>query len=464
MNSDYTVIVAGAGPAGCILARDLARRAIRVRIYERGARTDLGHNWSDAVERSALAEVGIAVPPEGPVNTGPLVKKPGGPGLFEEHAYPDMEVWAPDYSCRKMIKFRYITTDRRALADYVLKQALEAGAEVLFRHEITGLTYEGSTLADLRVGGVKIRNLETGESLTASADVVVDASGLKADLRTALPGTSGIAQAFGGSDLAEVFRTVRLRREDVADAVSDHYRYGYHTGYQWFQRLNEREIDTGAGVRLGYQAATPRAIVQEFISRHPSILETEVRGGGGICLVGRSPFTLVCGGFAAIGDSAGQTIPMTGCGAGGAMVGAKLAAEAISTAAHQGRSDIAALWPYNHAWASGRGAHYAALTAMKNILQGLDEEETSFLFRRDIISAAMLTDSINGCFTPADPLTGVKTFIRCLSRPPLLLKLAKASSVGTAIYRHYQAYPRTWDAACFEDWRHKAEQLFARAR
>ena len=416
------------------------------------------------MERSALAEVGIAVPPEGPANTGPLVKKPCKAGLFEEHAYPDMDVWAPDYSCKKRIKFRYITTDRRALAQYLLDQALDVGAEVLFRHEITGLIYQGSTLVDLKVSGVNIRRIETGEECAANADVVVDAGGLKAGLRTMLPRSSGMAEPFSPSDLAEVFRTVRLGREDTADALSDHYRYGYHTGYQWFQRLNAHEIDTGAGVRLGHQAATPRDIVQEFIGRHPSITATEVRGGGGICLVGRSPVSLVCGGFAAVGDSAGQTIPMTGCGAGGAMVGAKLAAEAMIAASRQGKSDIAALWPYNHAWfvASGRGANYAALTAMKNILQDLNESETSFLFRKDIISAAILTDSINGRFTPADPLTWLKTVIGCLSRP-LLLKLARASSVGAAIFRHYQAYPRTWDAARFEDWRIKAEQLFRRA-
>ena len=131
------------------------------------------------------------------------------------------------------------------------------------------------------------------------------------------------------------------------------------------------------------------------------------RGGGGLCLVGRSPAGLVTGGFVSIGDSACQTIPMTGCGAGGAMVGGKLAAEVVLAAAREGRNDLKALWPYNWKWfvESKRGANYAALTAMRTILQSLTHEDLSFLFQKDIFSGEMLTPSINGIFHVPDILT-----------------------------------------------------------
>ena len=464
MSETYGVVVAGAGPGGCIFARDLARAGVPVVVYEKGNLEDLGHDWSDAVERKALAEVGFAVPQAGTVNRGDLVKKfPGDPdGIFEEHAYPEMDVWAPDYSCTKRIGFHYITTDRRALGNRLARQAMEAGAEIRFRHEVVGIASTGADLGSLAVTGVRVKDLDTGNERDVPADVTVDDTGFGAALRTRLPASTGIARAFGDTEMALVHRTVRKRDRGVDDPMADHYRYGYQTGYQWVQFLNDDEIDTGAGVRYRAGTPDPKEIVEEFITRHPSITAEVVRGGGGVCLVGRSPFSLAAGGFVVIGDAAGQTIPMTGCGAGGAMVGGKLAARAVIAAARAGRSDIASLWPYNHGWfvESARGAHYAGLTALRNKLQSLTHEEISFLFRKDIFSGEMLTASINGVFRVPDPKTMVQTLLRGLSRPGLLLKLNNATSLGTRIFKHYLAYPRTWDPTAFEAWRQESERLF----
>jgi len=464
MAESYTVVVAGAGPGGCIFARDLARAGVSVVVYEKGTLEDLGHNWSDAVERKALDEVGLAVPPEGTVNRGELVKKfPGDPdGIFEEHSYPEMDVWAPDYSCSKKIRFDYITTDRRALGKLLVDQAREAGADIRFRHEVVDIVSSGSVLGEVQVTGVRVKDLETGKEEETSADVVADDTGFHAKLRTRLPASTGITRKFSDAEMAQVHRTVRRRDKDVHDPMADHYRYGYQTGYQWVQFLNDDEIDTGAGVRHDPGNPDPKEIVEEFISRHPSITPEVVRGGGGLCLVGRSPSSLVAGGFVTIGDAGSQTIPMTGCGAGGAMVGGKLAARAVTAATREGRSDIASLWPYNYGWfvESGRGAHYAGLTALRNSLQSLTHEEISFLFQKDIFNGEMLTPSINGIFLVPDLRTMASTLFKGLPNPGLLLKLNNATSIGTRILKHYMTYPEKWDVAAFETWRAKAERLF----
>ena len=464
MSESYRVVVAGAGPGGCIFARDLARAGIPVVVYEKGEYEKLGHNWSDAVERKALAEAGFAVPPEGSVNRGELVKKfPEDPeGIFEEHSYPDMDVWAPDYSCKKKIKFNYITTDRRALGKLLACQAREAGAEIRFGHEVMDILFSGSTLQEVTVTGVKVKDIETGKVFEAAADVVADDTGFGAQLRTRLPASTGIARKFSDAEMAQVHRTVRKRNRDVHDPMTDHYRYGYHTGYQWIQFLNDDEIDTGAGVKYDPNNPDPRDIVEEFISRHPSITPDAVRGGGGLCLVGRSPYSLVAGGLVVMGDAAGQTIPMTGCGAGGAMVGGKLAARTVIAAAKTGRNDITSLWPYNYAWfvESERGFNYAGLTALRNSLQSLTHEEISFLFQKDIFSGEMLTPSINGIFLLPDLRTMLSTLLKGITNPRLLLKLNNATTIGTKILKHYRKYPQKWDAPAFETWSETAERLF----
>ena len=406
MSNKFKVVVAGAGPGGCIFARDLANAGIDVTVYEKGEYETLGHDWSDAMERSALAETGFDPSFAGSLNTGTFVKEKDMAGnvrgIYEQHAYPYMEVWAPDYSCRKIVNFRYITTDRRALGKLLVDQARKVGAKIIFRHEVLDLIMAGgSRLGDVEIKGIVVHDIETGETKSVQSDIVADDTGFHAVLRTKLPETTGIARKFSSEEFAMVFRTVRKRDKNPIDPMNDHYRYGYNTGYQWIQYLNEDEIDTGAGVRYDPRNPDPKDIVQEFISKHPSISGEVVRGGGGLCLVGRSPASLVAKGFVVIGDAASQTIPMTGCGAGGAMVGGKYAAETVLVAAQKGKTDCDALWEYNSKWFAGskRGAHYAGLTALRNILQDLTHEEISFLFRQDILNNEMLTNSINGIFT-----------------------------------------------------------------
>ena len=468
MSDKFKVAIAGAGPGGCIFARDLAKRGIDVTVFEKGVYETIGHDWSDAIERSALAETGFDAPFEGSINTGPLVKtkdqEGNVTGIYEKHAFPLMDVWAPDYSCKKVVNFRYVTTDRRTLGKLLIDQAKEAGVKVLFKHEVLDVILAGGkTLGDVEVKGIVVKNIESGEIKNVEADIIADDTGFNAILRTKLPQATGIARKFSDGEFAMVFRTVRKRDKNPIDPVSDHYRYGYNTGYQWIQYLNEDEIDTGAGVRHEPKNPDPKDLVREFISRHPSISEEVVRGGGGLCLVGRSPASLVAKGFLVIGDAASQTIPMTGCGAGGAMVGGKYAAEAVLAAAQNKKTDCDALWEYNFKWFAGskRGANYAALTAIRNILQDLSHEELSFLFRQDILNNEMLTNSINGIFTLPDLPTMIRTLAGSITRPGILLKLNAATTAGTQIFKHYMAYPGRWDANLFEAWRLKADQLFA---
>ena len=61
-NKDFHIIIIGAGPGRTLLARECARRGIKVTLYEKGTYENLGHDWSDAVERSALEAAGFPIP------------------------------------------------------------------------------------------------------------------------------------------------------------------------------------------------------------------------------------------------------------------------------------------------------------------------------------------------------------------------------------------------------------------
>jgi hypothetical protein len=95
---------------------------------------------------------------------------------------------------------------------------------------------------------------------------------------------------------------------------------------------------------------------------------------------------------------------------------------------------LKALWPCNYVWFSGRGSHFAALSALKDILQDLSHEEISFLMKKGIMNSQMLTPAINGVFKGPDIAAMARTLVNGISRPGLLLKLNRANSVGKRFF------------------------------
>lgn len=469
MTEEYQVIIAGAGPGGTLLARDLARAGVSVAIYEAGPEEAVGHNWSDAIEQSALAAAGFELPvlKEGRWE-GPLVKTHElDDNLFEPHAVPRLQIWFPDLTgkTRNPVAFHYITTDRVTLDRRLREQAVEAGARIFYGQRADGLlgNLEGP-LADVVVLGMRVTDLADNRTRDIAADITVDATGYRSVLRIGLTGAASINRVFTGGDLADVYRTVRRLDPEKAvdDNLADHYRYGAFKGYFWTHRHHPDAIDVGGGVRMAPDRVNPREIVEEMIAERPSIGSQKLRGGGGTVLVSRSSYTLAATGFLAVGDAAGQVIPTTGCGVGGALVGALLAAETVKAAVKLRDVSLAALWPYNRKWFTGpgRGDHFAALAGLKEILQSLTHEQLAFLMRKDILSGEMLTPSINGIFAAPDLGTTVKTLLRGFTRPGLLMQLNRATTMGKKIFRHYQNYPKNWDAATFRAWEQKARLLF----
>jgi flavin-dependent dehydrogenase len=347
------------------------------------------------------------------------------------------------------------------------QQAVKAGAHFFYEHQAEGLLGNlDAPLEGIVVDGLRMTDRGRQQTTELHADVTVDATGYRSVLRTGLTAAAAINRPYTKGDLAAVFRTVRQldTAKTAQDYLTDHYRYGAYRGYFWTHKHHPDVIDVGGGVKEAPDRVNPRDIVEEMIRQRPSITAEELRGGGGTVLVGRSPYSLAASGFLAVGDAAGQVIPTTGCGVGGAMVGAMLAARTIIAALEQNNTRIDALWPYNRMWfgGPGRGNHFAALAALKEILQDLSHAELAFLMRRDILSGEMLTPSINGIFEVPDINATLKTLIRGIARPGLLLQLNRATTMGKKIFRHYSRYPTDWDGKVFAAWVKKADELFGR--
>ncbi len=466
----YKAVILGAGPGGAVLARDLAQNGIDVTIFEQNTFKQLGHDWSDAVEVSALKAAGLEMPTlKGLQWKGSLVKEmPGGSGVFEKHAVPRLRVYSPGKKSYKDIEFKMITTDRRRLSQVLVEQAEAAGAEIKYRHRGKGLLFRESgteTLEGLEVYGLTVQNIETGEEIKAEADIVIESSGFQSILRKSLPAYSGLADPFEPGDFALVHREVRPYRPETeaeiiepgsaAEIIPDHYRYGYNTGYQWTHIHNEEQIDVGAGVKSDLPGVDPKDIIEDFIADHPAIKEGQIRGGRSLCIVGRPLSNFVARGFIVIGDAASTSVPTTGCGAGSAIYAGLWGAEVIIEAAAEERNDLEKLWAINRKFylESHRGPSFAALSELRIMLQTLTHEELDFLYSQDLLDAVTLQNAVNGCFTPPGFAKKLKSLRGGLARPSILVKLNRAITSAARVYGHCRNYPPAWDAEAYRQWK-----------
>jgi len=465
----YRVVVVGAGPGGLVLARELAGQGIGVTVCEKESFDEIGHNWSDAVEYSALKAAGLDMPElVGRQWEGTLVKDgPDEPGIFEKHAVPRLKVYSPGRESFKEIGFDMVTTDRRRLAQHLVKEAEAAGAEIIYNHEGRDLLYTENDQkgpGGVSVLGLTLNDFKKEELIALYADLVVESSGFKSVLRSSLPKHTGLADPFEDSDFALVHREVYNYDPEAAEKgflsgseaqiIPDHYRYGYNSGYQWSHIHNERQIDIGAGIKSDHQGADPREIVEAFIAEHPAVKPGPVRGGRSLCIVGRPLKNFVAKGFFVLGDAASTSVPTTGCGVGSAISVALHAAEVIAEAAAEERNDLEKLWEINRKFylEDRRGPSLAALNELRSVLQTLTHEELDFLFQKDLIDAATLQDAINGSFQRPVLAAMTKALWAGITRPALLMKLNSGIRAAEKTYNHYLNYPSEWNALEFEQW------------
>lgn len=469
--TDFQVVIAGAGAGGTLLARELAAAGISVALFDIKPENALGSNWSDAIEKQALSAAGIQMPAMTDAHyTGPLVKSHETDGnLFEPHAIKALQIWSPDLSSRVIsdVPFDYILTDRRTLARILASQATAAGARIFYRHRVETPTGRlGGRLDRIDVDGVRVVDLSNDSAFDVSARIVVDASGHISRLRTAFPDEPVINKTYRQHDMAFAARTVRkldIRRARPED-LTDKARYGAYKGYFWTYRHSEEAIEVGGGGRLDGERIDPKTIISEMIAANPAITDTELRRGSGMVLVGRSPFSIAASGFLAIGDAAGQVIPTNGCGTGGSITGAMLAAQTIKAALAVDATGIEALWSYNSKWFHGRGRHFAALWALKEFIMELPHEDIAFLIKKDILNARILHAAIHGRFESPDFSTVHQTLLKGFLRPGLLKKLNDAVNLAIKVHRHYRNYPENWAPESFYGWVRQSEKLFEKIR
>ncbi len=459
------VVIAGAGNAGCLLARELARTGIQVTVLEQKSREQLGNDWSDAVERKPLQDAGLVLPQSSRDRwVGPGVKEEAAGGLFEPHVISSLRVLAPRGTVLGNVSYPVILTDRRVLALTLAQQAEDAGAQILWRHGAESLVLEEDVHG--QPGSVQVRGVRFLDSLGVpgeiSAHLAVDASGFPGVLRRSLPAYTGMNAPFLPRDCARLYRQVRQRDWQLAftDSIPDHFQYGLHSGYRWSHQHHSTGVDMGAGIRMDLDEPDPRQLVEEMAHHHPSLEPAVLREGEGCCVLGPPLNSLVTGGFLVLGEAAGMAIPTTGSGVGTALQAALLAGTVIRRAHRKGEMCMRDLWEFNRRfYRMSRGAHLSALAGLHRFLQVLSHREWEFLFDRGVLGVGHLEAILNGRFPAVNPARNLPLLWRGRGNPSLLWRTTRAIQLARGILLHCQRYPLEWESGEFREWQRKARLL-----
>ena len=325
------IVIAGAGPAGSVLATLLAREGRRVLILDRatfprpkpcgeslnpggvGALMALG--LGEAVERLRPARM-----------KGWALQSPEGISVRADFGGPDVRAWG---------------IPRAALDATLLDCARSAGAEVL----------EGVTVLGCHEGGRGGRpprllaRTPSGASIELEPHVVVGADGLRSRVSRSL----GWHQSPRGPRKASLSFRVRGRREEsdrgtlflggrstlgIAPVSSD--------GSQWNVTLVSSPDRSGRIPGAEQMAGDPSGLVQERMETAGIgwLNGPEVTGGPWASGSFHRPTGKTSGpGVLLVGDAAGYYDPLTGQGISRAIRGAALAARAIEGALADGRTN-----------------------------------------------------------------------------------------------------------------------------
>lgn len=423
------IVIAGAGHGGLVAGAKLAQAGYDVTVYERKIRSELGYDWEDAIDMRVFAECGLEPP-----------KK-------EHYAFNgDMKYYNPNLKAPLVVPANgkgSAVFERKEIYDVLIDNAEKSGVKIIYSTEILSPVMDG-----LRVVGIR-----TSDGVV-DADLVIDAAGINTPLRSRLPVCCNIDRDYGYGECFYAFRgyfdKVPGHEPDVAYEI-----FLMHQGERGLSWVVTK--DDYVDVLIGRMAPMSKTKLQKTLDEmrafSPQIGEKLLRGGTQEQIPVRRPLSvMVCDGYAAVGDAAYMTVPMTGSGICASMRAGMLLAETVMEDKDEVYSRET-LWNYNRKYILHFGQSFAAIDILKNIMLCTEVEGVNFLFDKGIITENDMSfgkGKEEGGMSFSDM---VARATRGISNLPVLLRTAGALTKGDNVKKVYQSIPETYDEKAVLKWK-----------
>ncbi|AIF69832.1 digeranylgeranylglycerophospholipid reductase [Palaeococcus pacificus DY20341] len=345
----YDVVVVGAGIAGPILARNVAKQGYSVLVIDK------------------KAEIGS------PKRCGEGL----GIGTFEKYDIPydkrfiNREIYgAAIYSPNgHKLELRYnkasgVILERKIFDKMLAYYAAKAGADVMAKTEAIGLIRRNG-----KIVGLKAKH--EGETLEINADIIVAADGVESRIAR----WAGINSFLPPHELDSAYEYEMILKDFEFDPDLIHLYFGNEVaprGYVWIFPKDEDRANVGIGIN-GDNPNTAKYYLEKWLKENnikgTKILEVNV---GGVP-VGGFLKELTKENVVVVGDAARQVNPMHGGGMAEAMEAATIASKWIVKALEEENLEL--LENYTTEWWTNDGERLMKVLKIRQISEKLSDDE-----------------------------------------------------------------------------------------
>ncbi len=429
------IIVAGAGHGGLTAAINLAKKGCDVTVIEAKAREDMGHDWCDYLGLDAFDEAGIERPSESEYRRG----------IQQGYRNPSRTILL-----QPKVTEKSIIMDRKVLISNLIAQAEKAGVKFTFGKRVEGAIVQGEVVMGIRCAD--------GEEFRG--DLVIDACGLYSPVRRSLPAVCGIQKEIESKDVFHVYRV--YFKSDGTEMDPPYMIDLFHMdkpGIDWII-TEEGYVDILIG-KFGMSGELTQeevdAAIADYRQQYPFVSDEIVRGGSfaDIPLTKTLPM-VVCDGYAAVGDSAGMTVPLNGSGIILSMKAGKLLADAALAA--EGPVTKRVLWPYQYEYFQRYGYDLITVNTLKSFFTYIDSGNVDYFCEHGVLTEENL--QLGGgdglIITPRYVLHVISIFPPMIKLLPSLIKTFKGMPLKPIIG---PIMPKTYDEKKVGAWRKFYEVL-----
>ena len=346
----YDLVIVGAGPAGSSVAYEASKNGIRVALLEREEMIAQSVRTSGVTWIQSIKEFGI---PEDCYN----------PIKNYSFCSPNNEVTISDTIPRAGV------LDVRKTYRWLAEQAKKEGTDIFLKTNIKDAikNEEGNII------GVSGTNNQG--DVTFYAKVIVDASGFSSTVSKAM-GFVTQWERFGAGAEYEV-KVENVDKETWWLMVGQKYS---PAGYAWIFPTGENIVRIGVGIGKPESSIDPTERLKELIDSKMGPIKklgkiTPIEFHYGLIPNDGLSRKTVYNNLILVGDSAGQANPLVLEGIRYAIKFGRIAGKIASNAIKSGKTDEAALYPYEEKWKKDIYAKIKSAGKIQDRWIGLSDEE-----------------------------------------------------------------------------------------
>jgi flavin-dependent dehydrogenase len=452
---EFDVIIAGAGPGGCLAALRLAQQGFSVGLFDPADEDNVGKQVVLAVERDVFKTVGLAYPEDYILayeNDRERIFSPGGKECFM--------IDCTEYPIPQAIHLGRFTHS-------ILAEALKKG--VIF---FGGYRAVAPLCSGRRVLGARFESPEG--SAEVKARLIIDATGYSAALVRSLPDLFDIRFKELSSDIVSAANRFYTIDHDAAVSAIDKGLQGAEEGWNRMGRLGvystffsclslkkgQAFVLTGCKRDYESQGISAEIAADDFMNEHGYFNE-KISAAESLIRISNALDAPIADGFMAIGEAACQTVTIHASGVASSLYAGHLAARTASDALRASDTSIMGLWPYAAAYHRTRGAIVAGLEVTRQYLERQTVEDVNILIesgimhKEDYIGGVLVHDPAITAASIPDRMDGF------LKHPAYIPGLLKMGLTAQKVSKHYKKYPNRYDLQAFSEWRLEKDRLFS---